>query len=390
MLEKIINSVTSARKKLKRDISTLAFSAGLAFNVLMGTMETTQAQDYVPREFEEPVLIEKNVSAISLASDLNENKLGIAYIFDYTMETSLGYTDLLNPEYNLKIISTNNVAGLCSLAFNPQTSQPAIINGWDSFYSFDGASWHSSIPSTYLSPRSLAFNPQNNQPYIAATGGGEVLDLFLMNYDGANWNIERLTTIDPTLDVSLKFNSKSEPCISFAAHRWERYQNYYYNRNSFLSSDGLSIVDTSDAIFFGNSLAIDKKDIPHISYTDSTNKLIKYSQWDGNKWQTEVIDTSANGGTGLLLESQTDMPILAYPSNYEIKLATKVGNEWKKQIIGDYSDELPDSTIYNLSIAMINTNKLVCVYNIGSRVYLIAEKRALERKSSTRNWQMYE
>jgi len=100
-------------------------------------------------------------------------------------------------------------------------------------------------------------------------------------------------------------------------------------------------VDNSGS-FFGNSIAIDSKGYPHISYfyyrTDRPEKDFKYAYWDGERWNIEVFDsieTYGNMKTSIALDSK-DHPYIAYYDYYNISLkcAHFNGQKWNLEYVG--------------------------------------------------------
>ncbi len=85
-----------------------------------------------------------------------------------------------------------------------------------------------------------------------------------------------------------------------------------------------------------SSLALDSRNYPHMSYTDSPNRDIKYAKWTGSEWSIDIIDsvTGCAGHSSLALDS-TDYPHLAYYDDFHgaMKYATRDGGTWINESI---------------------------------------------------------
>ncbi len=102
-------------------------------------------------------------------------------------------------------------------------------------------------------------------------------------------------------------------------------------------------VDSADYVGGHNSLALDKGDIPHISYLDARNKSLKYAKWNGSGWFTETVDASgqSTGGYPSIAVDKKGFPRIVYSSYIWVnKITHKIlkyakwnGSGWKIETV---------------------------------------------------------
>lgn len=113
----------------------------------------------------------------------------------------------------------------------------------------------------------------------------------------------------------------------------------------------------------------------HISYTDSTNGLLKYALKDNGSWKIEVADDSefVSNFTSLALDREGN-PHISYtvdkrPNKPDLWLARRIGNKWRNELIdtdeitGNYSCIAVDPTD-NIFISYSCMGKLKVAANI--------------------------
>ncbi len=82
------------------------------------------------------------------------------------------------------------------------------------------------------------------------------------------------------------------------------------------------------------SLALDATDMPHIAY--SVNGALRYARWDGNAWIIQEIDTDVGLGNSLALD-RAGIPHISYVTAdpaYALKYATWTAGDWQTQVVG--------------------------------------------------------
>ncbi|MDD3627957.1 MAG: hypothetical protein PHV06_11655, partial [bacterium] len=138
------------------------------------------------------------------------------------------------------------------------------------------------------------------------------------------------------------------------------------------------IVDNSGDVGYYSSIAVDSNNLPHIAYYSAfPDYNLKYSYWDGTKWQIETVDSDLNdvGQCCSITLDQNDYPLISYldATNRDLKLARFDGIKWNFEIVdstgmvGQYTDIEIDSSnrihisytdyqAYNLKYALFNSS----------------------------------
>jgi hypothetical protein len=62
----------------------------------------------------------------------------------------------------------------------------------------------------------------------------------------------------------------------------------------------IETVDSTGDVGELTSMALDSNGYPHISYSDITNRYLKYAKWTGSAWSNEAVDSGGNVGGGLV------------------------------------------------------------------------------------------
>jgi fibronectin type 3 domain-containing protein len=114
----------------------------------------------------------------------------------------------------------------------------------------------------------------------------------------------------------------------------------------------IETVDSTGDVGELTSMALDSNGYPHISYSDITNRYLKYAKWTGSAWSNEAVDSGGNvgGGSSIALDSNGYPHISYYDfTNYDLKYAKWTGREWLSQTVdsannvGCYSSIVLDS-----------------------------------------------
>lgn len=132
-----------------------------------------------------------------------------------------------------------------------------------------------------------------------------------------------------TLYTSLALDSLGNPHISYqgSASLWEDVGDLKYAQwtgGKWVTQ----IVDSEGAVGKYTSLALDSDGNPHISYYDATNGSLKYAWWTGTSWLIQTVDSQGDVGryTSLALDGAGNPHISYYDStNGDLKYATGHG-----------------------------------------------------------------
>lgn len=82
------------------------------------------------------------------------------------------------------------------------------------------------------------------------------------------------------------------------------------------------------------SIAVDSKQTPHISFM-ADHYTLMYAHRDSGPWQVSTIDAkdgNANYSASIAIAA-ADSPIVAYTSNYSVRVARPAGSAWKHETV---------------------------------------------------------
>ena len=190
----------------------------------------------------------------------------------------------------------------------------------------EGSSWHTeTVEEITMADNfiSLALDT-SGRPHIAYYGvdGMGNYELKYAYHDGSMWQIQTVVTILSSCKVSLALDTAGHPRLSYDNNGLK----YAYHDGSTWQ------IQTVDASGSGGSLALDKSDRPHISYSGTGG--LAYAYHDGSTWQIQTVDSS--GGSGSLALDTAGRPYISYSGNdgllwYGLKYAYHDGSTWQIQ-----------------------------------------------------------
>ncbi len=218
--------------------------------------------------------------------------------------------------------------------------------------------------------------------YMDSTTG----ELKYTNFDGARWHTQ--TPADGCVGyTSLALDAHGYPHISYYAKNGTEYLegNLKY---AYFDGSGwqVEVVDEQAGTGFDNSLVLDSKGSPHISYyaLNSTSSggtgvgQLRYAYRDDNGWQFEVIDAYARTGarTSLALDS-ADQPHIVYgPTDRDmLNYVYLNGDSWNTEtLISERNDDYAPSLVLDQE----GKAHLVCSYvSLGGREYILTYSQYL-------------
>lgn len=137
----------------------------------------------------------------------------------------------------------------------------------------------------------------------------------------------------------------------------------------------IHIVDSAGRVGGSNSLALDRDDVPHISYWDQTNKSLKYVKWNGSGWFTETVDGSgqSTGMSPSIAVDKKGFPHIVYSSllwvnkvtHSILKYAKWNGSAWNLETV----DPGPWTGGYNSIALGKNDHPHISYYDNGQLGY---------------------
>jgi hypothetical protein len=148
----------------------------------------------------------------------------------------------------------------------------------------------------------------NERPHVSYRRGYDLVYAF---WNGEAWQIE---VVDANLAGSfnsLALDVNNNPHISYVGEGELRYAAYY---ELFWT---IQTVDASEEINRATSLSLAANGSPRISYVAASGNL-KYANWNGENWQTEIVATLPTSNVEVALALDTaDKPHIVYAGSLE-------------------------------------------------------------------------
>ena len=162
--------------------------------------------------------------------------------------------------------------------------------------------------------------------------GAFLLQAGLASADG--WRIETVAPAGPVGEAtSLAIDSRDIPHVSFCY--WGMIILKYARRAG--KKWNVTTVDGDRRVGAYSSIAVDSADRLHIAYYNNSFGQLKYARWTGSRWALEVVDSGGVGRYASLAIDGGDGLHIAYldDSNWNLKYAVKNGSKWKITTVDD-------------------------------------------------------
>jgi len=189
-------------------------------------------------------------------------------------------------------------------------------------------------------PTKVALDPQGN-PHICFTPAV----LKYASFDGKQWGIQQ---IDPgsgliEYSCSISFAPDGTPSVT-----WYQYSapdgSYYLHVKHAMLENGVWMARTVD--YEGqtgkwNSVAVDARGVPHVSYDSFIAGAMKYATWDGKRWNVSVVDSrdlhhgaSYNVGMGnSLILNGAGKAGISYEDLETLRYAWQTDTGWRIDVV---------------------------------------------------------
>jgi len=206
-----------------------------------------------------------------------------------------------------------------------------------------GSQWYTMEVDASGGFESLAVD-DNDQPHFAYVGPDES-GLRYAFWDGKKWNKQTLDYSRINFFTFIRIGPNGLPRISYY-HRLQKDGSYalhlkyaYYDGKTWFTET----VDPRSATGKFNSLAIDSKGMPHISYSEVDSGDLLYASWDGTEWHFSTPDTHQRSqgwvGIGSSIElDKAGRPHIAYldVGHHSVKYATLMPQGgWKTEVVDE-------------------------------------------------------
>lgn len=151
------------------------------------------------------------------------------------------------------------------------------------------------------------------------------------------WRFETLTTNGDSYAGDIALDSYDNPHISYAgpkdfASSWRPLKYKWWDGSRWLHYT----VDDSEDCGYDSSIALDSHDRPHIGHMTRHFDQIRYANWTGTEWFTEIVySTSPTGlgaGTSIALDSG-DNPHITFSSTSGLMYASRDGTGWNVETV---------------------------------------------------------
>ena len=249
----------------------------------------------------------------------------------------------------------------------PQTSY-ILDNGELIFAQKNAKEWRKEIvaKNAFAGHETSISNARDNTVSILYINKKNQLNLTTKNNE--KWKIEKIFG-NAALSCSLIFDNKKNPHISF----WSPRDGLSYANKK----NGKWYVRTLDygEVGWWNDIALDKKQIPHISYFDFRNGGLLYLTLKNGTWNKENVDFGKDVGrwNSIVVDKDDNIFISYIDSNTgSLKMAKKTKGGWLIEKIDD-SQTIGEDT----NISLDNAGNPVIAYSgLSDNTFRIAKKIA--------------
>jgi hypothetical protein len=223
---------------------------------------------------------------------------------------------------------------------------------------------------------------QRPQICYHAYGGG----LMYARWDGESWQKQKISLAAREVGfyTSIALDQNDHPIISF--YEIIDAENSLLARLRCVTWNGkfwaLTTVDSTRGTGKFNSIAVDSKGRPHIAYAtvDYANASLRYADWNGESWKTEILEGAGEPGTSCwsisMVLDKDDNPHITYTNVLQllVKYATKKNGHWKIEAVDSLAKEgYPDR---NGIVLDDQGNPYMSYYDAGAGLLKLAHRQA--------------
>jgi len=207
-----------------------------------------------------------------------------------------------------------------------------------------------------VNPRDISLDMDSQGALHMVIYDENVSDIKYIRMSGGSWQIQSLAMADQWAEsYPFLLGANDQPHLSYSKLE----DGLMYATNVGGAWGGMK-VDTGGAFI---SLALDPAGLPHISYYDSGNKVLKHAVFNGSTWDIQVVDNNGDVGkyTSMAIDANGNIHISYYDqTNASLKYALGFGGQWITGII-DRSEPGGDLGLYT-SLALDSAGNVHIAY----------------------------
>jgi hypothetical protein len=209
---------------------------------------------------------------------------------------------------------------------------------------YDGEQWHVEVLGTSYPEASCLVLDAEGAPHIVFNDSHSVHYAFR---EGSEWQVE--TVFDESLSTltgdMFCLDSDGCPHLCYYDFTFSGMGTGYYDvKHAWRDQDGWHSENVASFFYFMSlvtnvSIAVDRDDIPHITYHDyELNNLVYASKANGS-WSTGIVESGTHAGRYNSLKiSRQNTPVIAYTGYGCVKYAVWDGQEWVLEIVEGVGD----------------------------------------------------
>jgi hypothetical protein len=235
------------------------------------------------------------------------------------------------PSWSFTFETVDASTRFTSLAVDPQGNVHLayVTPGDHVFYAFrdsQTAKWFTTEIDGRASFTSLSLDSQGN-PSICYTQQG----MHYAHWDGTDWSKEQIAPGAGTIAYycSVAVSPDGIPRVTWYQERTPQDTNYLHMRYAYLDNGEwlVKTIDWDAQTGKWNTMALDKKGMPHLSFDAFVSGQLKYAFWDGKSWLVQSVDArkeSQQPGRGMgnsLILDANGRPMISYFEEAAFKYA---------------------------------------------------------------------